>query len=182
MFDRSTWQFINTFASWFAALGTFLAVVTSLYLARRDSAIRLVINAGLRKIVLSGQSIARGQDVVSITVTNVGRRGATITGLFWKVGIFRRATFDQVLPANQHSGQAPVKLSDGDEASFRIEITKFEQDVSAIFKNLAAGWFPTVQARSIKVGVYTSAGGPFLTTIERRLQQWFVSETRKHCK
>lgn len=179
MFDRTTWEFINTFASWFAALGTFLAVVTSLYLARRDMVIRLAVNAGIRKIVLSGQPIVSGQDVVSINVTNVGRRGASVTGIFWKAGILRPDFFEQVPPA---SIQLPVKLSDGDEVVFRFPMQQFEQGVLAIIERLAARPFPTLQARSIKAGVYTSAGGPFMTTIEHRLKQWFVSATLKHRK
>ena len=39
MFDRETWQFINTFAPWVAGLGTLLAVYTALRLAGRQSRI-----------------------------------------------------------------------------------------------------------------------------------------------
>jgi len=31
--ETETWKFINTFAPWFSAIGTILAVVTSLYSA-----------------------------------------------------------------------------------------------------------------------------------------------------
>ena len=37
LFDRETWLFINGFAPWLAALGTLLAVIVSLHLARRAS-------------------------------------------------------------------------------------------------------------------------------------------------
>ena len=33
MFAKETWVFLNTFADWFAALGSILAVIVALYLA-----------------------------------------------------------------------------------------------------------------------------------------------------
>jgi hypothetical protein len=52
--DQDTWRFINTFAPWAAALGTFGAVLVSLYLARKSNWIELEVRAGIRKIGFIG--------------------------------------------------------------------------------------------------------------------------------
>ncbi len=179
MLDRSTWEFINTFAPWFAAFGTFLAVVTSLYLAGRDRVIHLAVNAGIRTIVLPGQTIASGQDVVSISVTNVGYRAAAITGIFWKAGVIQSHIFHQVPPS---SPQLPCKLSDGDEVAFLFTMQQFKDGVAPIIESLAGRWSATFHARSIRAGVYTSIGKRFTTIIEKRLQQWFVDQMLDHRK
>jgi hypothetical protein len=54
MWDKATWQFINTFADWFAAAGTIAAVIVAIYLARLDKTIRLKVNAGARLMVTAG--------------------------------------------------------------------------------------------------------------------------------
>ncbi len=51
MGDRSLWLFINSFAGWLSALGTIAAVIVALYLARRDSRIRLKVVVGLRLLL-----------------------------------------------------------------------------------------------------------------------------------
>ncbi len=51
MFTQDTWEFINSFADWFSAVGTFAAVIVALLLAMRDRTIRLEVSAGHRLIV-----------------------------------------------------------------------------------------------------------------------------------
>src|SRR5688572_29955936 len=89
MFDRATWQFINTFADWFAAAGTIAAVIVAIYLARRDKTVRLSINAGVRLIVTPGVK-GPHPEYLSITAVNIGHREAQITNIGWHVGLFKR--------------------------------------------------------------------------------------------
>lgn len=56
--DRSTWEFINTFAPWLAAFATTAAVVVALVLARRASRTRLRVRSGMYHIVSEGQRVS----------------------------------------------------------------------------------------------------------------------------
>ena len=75
--------FINTFAGWLSAVGTLLAVIVSLYLARRDSRIRLRVNIGIRKMIIErGVHIVKyAPDFILIAVTNVGSRKKSRPGI-----------------------------------------------------------------------------------------------------
>jgi hypothetical protein len=83
---KADWTFINTFAGWLSAVGTLLAVVVSLYLAMRDFRIRLRVNVGIRKLFVGAgtHNVEDAPDFIIISVANVGRRPAKVTGLFWK--------------------------------------------------------------------------------------------------
>lgn len=176
--DRDTWQFINTFAPWLSAVGTILAVIVSLYLANRDRQIKLRINAGVRKIVMSGQSIAQGTDVIDITVTNVGYRSARITTLYWKIGIFKKVRAVQLPGTMPWSAQLPCTLRDGDQASFPLELSIWEKDIEKMLKSIPST-FPRIGVRSIKVGVSTSTGKRFESRIEESFQKWFLEQLSK---
>ncbi|TAK04387.1 MAG: hypothetical protein EPO39_11590 [Candidatus Manganitrophaceae bacterium] len=180
MFDRTVWEFINSFSSWLSAVGTLLAVFVSLHLARRDQIIRLAINAGIRKMVKMNQKIVDGDDIVTISITNTGHRTATITGICWRAGTFRKYMFDQVPGANSYSSTLPVKLSDGDEAFFRIPMKQFEQGAESIIKGIDDMWFPILQGRSIKVGVYTSTSGVYTADIDKNLRDWFIKKVKEY--
>jgi hypothetical protein len=173
--DRDAWQFINSFAPWLSATGTISAVVMSLYLATRDKKIRLKVNAGLRKLVMPGQKLAQGTDIVSITVTNVGYRAATINSLYWKVGFFKKAHIVQ-MPENLSA--LPTKLADGDEASFPLNLPLWAKDIGG-FLDVIPSSFPKIGVKSIKIGACTTSGERFESKIEPRLQKWFLEQLEK---
>jgi len=79
--DKSTWQFINSFAPWLAALGTLLAVIISLYLARRDKQIRISVNAYITTLINSLNNSNQSDRYLCIEVTNTGHRTANITSI-----------------------------------------------------------------------------------------------------
>ena len=180
MFDRATWEFINSFSPWLSAVGTILAVFISLHLARRDRTIRLIVHGGIRKMVNVGQRITDGTDIIMIGVTNVGHRAVTITGIHWMTGTFRQYTFEQVPGSSVYSSTLPVKLGDGDEAFFRIPMGQFEQGAESIIKTIGGCRFPAVLSRSIRVGVYTSAGGIFTARVDKNLRDWFVKKAKEY--
>lgn len=45
------WKFINTFAPWFSAIGTFLAVVVSLYLAHASRRQKMKASASIMLMI-----------------------------------------------------------------------------------------------------------------------------------
>lgn len=176
--DQATLQFINTFAPWLSAIGTFTAVIVALYLANRDRRIRLTVNAGLRKIAMMGQSLAQGTDVVDITVTNIGYRTTKINSIYWKIGIFKKATFVQIPGIMPWSAQLPTKIGDGDQASFPLELSIWGEDIEQMLKAIPP-LFPRFGVRSIKIGVLTSTGKRCESRIEKPFQKWFLEQLRE---
>ena len=114
MIDKSTWEFINTFAPWFAAIGTLAAVIVSLYLARQDRRIKLMVSAGHRKMVTPGKQ-GKHPDYIVISVTNVGHREAQVTGLGWEVGLIKKEQAYQSIILDGFSSSIPVRLKDGEK-------------------------------------------------------------------
>jgi hypothetical protein len=114
LFDRETWRFVNSFAPWLAALGTFTAALTALYLARRHARIRLRITASVET-----ESDAPGKYVscAVMKVVNDGPRDVTITEAYWELNGDKG--FDGNLTCN--SVVLPVRLRDGETVTFRGE-------------------------------------------------------------
>lgn len=81
LIDRETWKFLNTFAPWFAALGTFTAALTALHLAHRHARIRLRISASVETRNESERLVSS----VIIRVVNDGPRDVTITEAGWEI-------------------------------------------------------------------------------------------------
>jgi hypothetical protein len=89
IFDKETWKFINTFAPWLSAIGTFAAVVISLYLARQGKSVTLKITAGHRLMATPGIQ-GPYPEYIAINIVNTGYRDAQITNIGWKVGFFKK--------------------------------------------------------------------------------------------
>ena len=87
MLTNLNWNFINRVSGLLTAIGTLSAVIVSLWLALRDSRIRLKVHVGIRKIFFERKIYEHPglePDFLDIAVTNVGRRVVTVTGLLWK--------------------------------------------------------------------------------------------------
>src|SRR6201989_891215 len=100
----------NAIGTWFAGLATFGAVVFSLYVLRRGEKVRLRMAVGLRVLIGGG---APRQEVVSIHVTNLGDRTATIVNISWRVGSRDHYRFAIQTFANVSPMHPPITLSDG---------------------------------------------------------------------
>jgi hypothetical protein len=77
------WNLIDGLSGLLTAIGTLSAVIVSLWLALRNTPVRLRVDVGIGKILLEKQlyeRVSQEPDFVIITVTNVGRRGVTLTG------------------------------------------------------------------------------------------------------
>lgn len=162
-----------------AGIGTLSAVIVSLYLARRDSKVKLIVTAGHRVLVTPGQT--RTPDYCSIRVTNVGFRPATITGIGWKVGLLKKKYGIQTVHGHPASSNLPVKLEYGDEASYLIGflgdgtypnwIDEFPIDF--LSNN------PKISTLTLKVQAFTSVGKTFESKIEKGLRQRLLSAALK---
>src|SRR5215213_9868069 len=69
------WGVIGT---WFSGIGSMLAVIVSLYLARRQDRVNLTVSAGIRQLVTPGERGAPPK-FVAIRVVNRGYRRVTVS-------------------------------------------------------------------------------------------------------
>lgn len=75
IFDKETFNFINTFAPWLSAIGTIAAVWVAIYFARQDKRLRIDVSAGNRLIVTPGQKGPHPEYLV-VHIVNIGHREA----------------------------------------------------------------------------------------------------------
>jgi hypothetical protein len=172
------WNFINGFSGWLSALGTLLAVIVSLWLARRDSSVRLKVHVGIRKIFVERKIYERPAeepDFLLIAVTNVGRRVVTVTGLLWKNRLVPRLWVFQMPGEAPLSAQLPIRLQDGDEADFAMPLSGLAAvNESADFKALIPR--PRILTiRFLRMLVRTSTGELIASPLEKELRKWFLA-------
>lgn len=172
IFSKETWEFINTFSPWLSAVGTLAAVLVSLYLAGRDKRIKLKVCAGYRLLVTQGLS-SESSDYLAIQIVNIGHREAQITGIGWKVGLFKKQYGVQTIMADGISSTMPVRIRDGEEANYFIPL---EGDLSWLndFVNNFLQPNPESRLKYVKVQAFTSVGKKFETKIEKGLQRKFL--------
>jgi hypothetical protein len=166
LIDKCTWEFINTFAPWFAAIGTLGAVIVSLYLARQDRRIKLKVSAGYRIIAIPGE---RGESYLVIYIVNAGHRDAQVTGIGWKVGFINKKYGQTIIINGPHSSPIPIRLKDGEEATYSIPLqgeTRWSEDFIQKFLNP----HPKFNLFFTKVQIFTSIGKVFESKIEKGLR------------
>ena len=84
--SNEEWEFINTFAPWFSAVGTFLAVGTSLYISYSTRRIVLEISSGIYCFDENGVD----KEYLAIYVTNTGYRTIYLNNYALQVGVFKK--------------------------------------------------------------------------------------------
>jgi hypothetical protein len=174
--NRETWQFINTFAPWFAALGTFSAVIVSLYLAFNNRRLNLNITVNLTTIQDEGTVIGK---YVSISAVNLGAREVTIIGVGWSLP-FKKTSLYQIPGAPKYSTKIPARLRDGEEADFFMPVQPGQGDehwIPKVTKYL--GWAPRLKVRFLRAYVRTSVGKTFRTRLGRHVRDLFTREETK---
>lgn len=175
--DTETWRFINTFAPWLSAIGTILAVISSLYLAYAEKPVKLEIRAGRRVIITQG---AKGKfpEFFYIDAINTGHRIVTITNISWKKGFFKKQHAVQVTPKNIYSSDMPIKISDGEEAKWLVPLDKEENWVECFSRDFLLPK-PKWNLFWLKLQIHTSTGKTFKTRIEKDLKKVLLEECKK---
>lgn len=174
--NQETWLFINTFAPWLAALGTFSAVVTSLYLARKGNRLELEVRAGLRQVGFIGMSAdivgtrKEPPELVWIGITNVGRRSATINLLYWKLLPWRKRGIAWYPLQNEYSSDFPITLADGKSANYGFPVPAFEKVNNQLIRSEFSGLSGAIKLRLLRVCVGTSTGDVFRFKPENELR------------
>lgn len=183
MFDKEMWEFINSFAQWPAALGTIAAVVVALHLARRDESIRLQVTCGIVTMLQEGGSPDHGREFLSIRITNVGRRPATVNSVGWQTGWgkrrwpikrLRRRSYFWIPPRNVYTQQLPTTLSDGQTANLISTVDDYRAQNAGHGMDALKGRWKWLVTRSVTVYAIASTGDVFRSRVDEAALKLFV--------
>ena len=172
-FDQKVqlWMVVGT---WVAGLATFLAVMTSLYLARHGAKVRLRIFVGIRLIV-RGDGSPR-EEYVCFDITNVGERPVTITQVGWVVGRMNKRRYCIQPLSGPWTRQCPVELTHGQNAQFMVSLSQmpnWARDFSTGFINDPSDKL----LKTLKAQVFTSVG----QTFEFKPESTLINRLRRDC-
>src|SRR5882672_594175 len=167
--DQDTWRFINTFAPWFSAIGTFTAVVVSLYLARKTNWPDLDLRFGIR--IVGGVLDRPAATVVCLIITNVGHRTTTVNKIFFRALPWRKKGSFWIPPKNIYSVDFPITLTDGQSATYSSPVPEFETNFVQGFADEQLRGFPgrAIRLRLLRIYAGTSTGELFRAKPEKSL-------------
>lgn len=114
-------QLWNAIGTWVAGIATFAAVITSLYLARQSSRVKMKAVVGLRLVIGRG---APREEVLQFSVTNQGDRPVTISNVGWVIGKGKNQRHALQLFGSAYSASIPKTLAHGERADFLISFTE----------------------------------------------------------
>lgn len=167
--DSDSLQLWNVIGTWLASIGTISAVITSLWLAKRQGKIHLGIDAGHRQLVTRGSKDVT--DLCMIKIVNKGTRPAKITGIGWECGRFNKKIHLIQMFGTPDSDNIPKTLEEGEEGVFLVHFNLENSDKDwivsmpkALTKNSENG------INSLKVCVSTSVGQSFKVKAEKGLK------------
>lgn len=172
--SREDWSFINSFAEWISAFGSILASIVALYLSRTNH-VKVRVNASLGALITQNGSL---DNLLIITVVNCGARQATITGIEFRFGIFRKRRFfmivgglHQEIPFPQQS--LPVVLEDGKKVDwvFRAGTGNSSDQFKILAKSiLDSGVSSKNKLWNLNIIVHTSIGKLFKSRADNSIR------------
>jgi hypothetical protein len=177
MFDRDTWRFINTFAPWLSALGTFTAVVVSLRLARRASRLDVRVFPAIVKIFTPGQP-GPHPEFFQVRFVNHGGREAIIKGVGWRLR-GTRENWLQLHPQNAVSSKIPLKVEFGEEGQILYPTDTYNKDAAPLLERIKESWFPQLTVHRLRVGVFTSTGQQFFVPLDKHLRKFMLERSKQ---
>lgn len=166
-----TLQELDVLGTWVAGLGTLLAVIVSLYLARTLGRIKLSIVTGERKIITKGSTDI--PDVVSVHVTNCSQRPAKVTHISWQIGFRKKKHFIQLFNVPGYEA-LPKMLNEGEDGNFivpyKIHGNDEDWDKSMAQHLLEDSTLPLLYISTLRCVVSTSVGQQFKVKVEKNLR------------
>lgn len=168
--DDQTWKLIEVAGTWLSGIGTLLAVIVALYLARIEKAVRLKVSAGVRLVFTQGQD--ETPEVIAISVVNLGDRPVVITNVLWKWGLFKRGYAVQVTGSPMDSLKIHQTLEVGHQGSFYIAIDAGDQEnwFRRFAENLPKR-FRKIWLRRLYVGIATAVGTTIWSPVENTMRE-----------
>ena len=163
------WEFINSFAPWFSAIGTLVAASVALYLGVSVRAEKLNLFGGIRLLVGDGEAT----EWVVVKVTNVGHASLIVTGFGWRVGLFKKQHFFQK-PGSSMSDQFPKRLDPGEEAQVVVAMSDYVNYVDSFFYGPISKALPSIYMRTLEVGAFTSRGKGVYRPVEGGLKKRLI--------
>ncbi|MBT7828480.1 MAG: hypothetical protein HN600_17980 [Bacteroidetes bacterium] len=176
MCDKEIWKFINSFAPWLSGIGAMLAVIVSLYLTRRDRNIRLAITATVSDLISPGS--AETEKVITIDITNIGLRTATVVSIFWQAGILKKQNFIMIYSDHPLSHNLPKEIKDGEKALIIHPMESFFATNRETFSEVFKKHFIKTKLRYFRVGTYTTTGKLVRCKVSKPLREIFLKELK----
>ena len=172
---QQDWEFINTFAPWFSALGTLLAVIVSLYFSYSSRKISLMISASIFDFFQEG--IQETEDYILIQITNTSYKDVIIKNFNWEFGLLKKHYIMTGFTAidQTKSTPLPAKLKEGEMAQIAIKI----DDVSGNYlENFYQDFLKDssfINIHTLKINVCPSIGKCFKQKIDKTLKSEFLN-------
>ena len=165
--SREDWEFINTFAGWFSAIGTLIAVIVALYIANRSIRHKVRAWAGHR-ISIGPGSNEPYPELIVFGIVNKGERPLVISHIGWKVGLFKKRHAIQRYDESM-SSKLPIKLEHGEEANWYIPLNARDEPWLEFFaKGMLLPNYP-ISCFTLRAQFFSSIGHIFSIKPERGL-------------
>lgn len=146
------WEFINSFAPWFSAIGTMSAVLVALYLARKDK------NPSLYLETMIMEEVYTSVNFLYLRVVNIGARPIHIKHVGLKIASLKpRKAFQKFNDNDKISTKLPTTLNYGEEAKFFLDLD--DNYLDSLKKFLK--WFPRYKLNFLYFQVFTSINKTF---------------------
>ncbi len=165
-------DWLHVLPEWLSAIGTLLAVMVALYLSRRDRQIRCVASASVYALV--GPDVP-AEEFVLVTVINIGTRVFTVSGVSWRMGIFKKKYFMQLPVQDVYSSSIPVELTDGKQARVCIPLRDFRANTRSTLMNDAPIHFRSFWTRFARIIVHSTTGENFTFRIHKSVRVEMLS-------
>jgi hypothetical protein len=168
---KSIW---DSLPIWLSAIGTFTAVIVSLYLATKNERIkgRISLERCEKKgdmLIASNKPEAKW---LRFVITNIGRRPFRVVVIGFQIGIIKKKINYIRLERYFQIDVIPPIFNDGDETTFAIDEENFKtQEISRIIKIVKERKFQSIAIRSLKLYVEISHGKRFYCKIPSILRQ-----------
>jgi len=167
------WKFINTFAPWFSAIGTLLAVGVSLYFSYSTRKIELQISSGI--YIFNENGIDK--EYLAIYVTNTGYRTIflnSFASLSFQAGLFKKMSIGiglKYIDKNK-SSKFPCKLGENETAHLFVNVN---DDKINWFKNFKDEYLKEYSLSTLRIIVSPNVGKPFKVKPDKTIMKNFQS-------
>jgi len=159
------WKIINSFAPWFSAFGTILAVVVSLYLAYINRKISLNISSNI-----SISNNGGNNRYFFIKVVNDGYNSIIVNNILLQYGLFKKIYIsigDNNISA-ECSNPLPTKIEVGDAISLCVNINKEDNMLEDFYNNFKKNNL-YLNIFTLKIVVNTTSGKSFKNRVSKKI-------------
>ena len=177
-----TWECINSFANWLAAVGTIAAVVVALWLSRRDRAINLkaIFDIG---VVPESDPRVLNMNVFALSFANYGPRTVVVNNFAFSLPFSKKTIFlfpQMDSKVSYLCTKLPAELLDGKEGHIFFPADFFNSlenpEIVLFHKRSFIAWF---RIYFFKILISTSVGKKIPVKISKAAREKLWSMYRK---